>query len=175
VSTRYFPVLLAIFLCVIPPRLLADKVDISCRPFGGYDEDVCEISMIRLLADPQKFDGKIVRISGFFADGAAPLLFFDEGAYSSSRTVDSVLIKIHKDIYKNTIINSNRSFVIVIGRYSANVRTIPEGASAERISGAVDVIEASRSIGPWGYNEPPGSLMKADESGGGRNKGETRW
>lgn len=134
-----------------------------CRPLGGYEEDVCEVSMIRLLADPQEFDGKIVQVSGFFSDGPAPLLFVDEGAYSTSRTIDSILLKVEPGKYTDVLLRENRSFVIVIGRYDAKQRFIPEGASAERIGGSIAVSEAGRTIGPWGYSESSSLLDNKDK------------
>lgn len=131
-----------------------------CLPLGGYNEDVCEISMVRLLATPNEFEGRIVRVSGFFADGGAPLLFLDQAAYSISRTVDSVLLNVGPGRYANVLLRENRSLVVVIGRFSSKDRVIPEGASAERISGTISVIEASRTNEAWGHNDSPSSLMK---------------
>lgn len=135
-----------------------------CRPLGGFEEDVCRVSMTRLLADPATFDGKILQLSGFFADGRAPLLFLDESAYSTSRTIDSILLTVENERFSKVLLRENRSFVIVIGRFDAKVRAIPEGSSAENISGSMAVIEASQTIGPWGYDEPPGSLMNKEKN-----------
>lgn len=155
-------------LLVALPLCLSAKLDQHplCHTIGNYDEDVCEISMIRLLANPGEFDGRIVQITGFFADGSAPLLFMDEEAYSSSRTVDSVFLKIELGRYADVLLRQNRSFVIVIGRYSAKDKVIPEGASGERIGGSIAVSEASRAVGPWGYSDPPSSLMKRQRGDG---------
>lgn len=134
-----------------------------CLPLGGYDEDVCEVSMVRLLATPSEFEGRIVRVSGFFADGVVPLLFLDHAAYSISRTVDSVLLNVGPGRYANVLLRQNRSLVVVIGRFSSKDRVIPEGASAERISGTISVIEASRTNEAWGHNDLPSSLMKREQ------------
>lgn len=135
-----------------------------CLPLGGYAEDVCEVSMVRLFANPDEFEGRIVRVSGFFADGSVPLLFLDQTAYSISRTVDSVLLKVDSGRYANVLLRENRSLVVVIGRFSSKDRVIPKGASAERISGTIAVIEASRANEAWGHNDSPSSLMKQQTS-----------
>lgn len=166
-STKSFSIIVFFAAFASCQCIAADKIGAPiCRPLGGYKEDVCRISMTRLLAEPAAFDGKILELSGFFADGPAPLLFLDESAYSTSRTIDSVLLNVEIGRFSRVLLSENRSFVIVIGRFNAKDRTIPDGASAESVSGGMTVIEASRTNGPWGYDKPPSSLMVREKNQG---------
>lgn len=132
----------------------------ACGWMGGYEEKVCDVSLYRIVANPKEFDGRIVRVVGFFADGPAPLLFVSRDAYETSSTVDSIRLRAGSGEAMSALLRKNRSFVIVIGRYRSADRLLSEKESSSVVSGNIAVDSAGPSVGPWGYEEPPSSLMR---------------
>jgi hypothetical protein len=158
ITTKYIFVLTLLITC--STSIAADEKDPHCVAFGTLEETVCRISMHALIARPERYDGKLVQLTGYLADGPAPLLFVGEDAWSTSRTIDSVALKVEADSVKRQINQLGRTYAVVLGRFRSKDSFL-SGASSEPISGSIQVQEVGRPIAPWGYAEPVPSLLKS--------------
>jgi hypothetical protein len=157
---------MVIMFVVAPIGSAADDSSNRCVVFGTLGQPVCKVSLYELFVFPERYDGKLVQVSGFLADGPATLLFIDQGAWSTSRTVDSLVLRMKSKSAEENLDQLNRSNVMLLGRFHSKDRYLKE-ASSEPISGSIDVEELSRPIAPWGYAEPIPSPHKSEDSSDG--------
>lgn len=48
---------------------------VRCTGFGGFEEKVCPVSMLALVANPDVYSGKVVAVQGVVADfGGTPMI-----------------------------------------------------------------------------------------------------
>lgn len=136
----------------------AEAKNYKCVNFGTIEEKVCRVSMYEIIFAPEQYDGKLIQITGFFSDGAAPLIFLGQDAYMTSRTVESLLVRVEDEVIRKALSQLSRSHILILGRFRSKDHFL-SGVSGESISGSIDVKEASRAPGPWGYTEPMPSLL----------------
>lgn len=127
----------------------------GCHATGGSNEDVCEVSMTALVANPEVYDGRIVRLIGFLADGRFPILFMSKEAYMASVVADGVALDRPKDKETvNKLTSRDRSMVIIQGRFSAKGESAT-GMGADMTAGSLlEITRVGGSQTPWGLVQP---------------------
>ena len=89
-------------------------------PKGGPDENVADVSLIQLIANPQLYDEKRVRITGFLDlqfEGDA--IYFHREDFDNGLTKNALSIEVPRDITKAQIKAINDHYVICTGMFAA--------------------------------------------------------
>jgi len=152
---------MAAFLALTPMVGCATDADPACHLWGGSDEPLCEVSIITLLSKPERFESKLVKVSGYFADGSMPMLFVGRDAADMSDVAQGLALRVsaEKKEVVDRLIQVGRGPVTVIGHFTG------KGASTDDVvgyktGGQVEVIQAGSAPNPWGYTQPIPSLLK---------------
>ena len=88
-----------------------------------WREDVTDVSIIQLISNPEKFDGKYVRFIGFVSvafEGDA--IYLHEDDYKYGLTKNALWLSLTKDIYEKQSRKFDRKYVLVEGTFSARNR-----------------------------------------------------
>lgn len=65
---------------------------VRCRGFGGFEEKVCPVSMLALVANPDAYNGKLVAIQGVVADFGGTALILPNSQFAEDRDSASAII-----------------------------------------------------------------------------------
>ena len=87
----FFKAALTMVLLIISAR---DVFANECREHSLLDEPLCSISMIRLIANPERFDGKMVRFNAvvrLIEDGPVEL-YYSQESFLRQSSIEAVEI-----------------------------------------------------------------------------------
>ncbi len=116
------PIFLALLLAVFFTRAQQGvSQNAGYYPQGGVDYGPQDVSLIQLIANPQFYDMKRVRVIGYLHlefEGNAIYLHREDFEYGISN--NALSINLPKDITANQIKSVNDRYVICSGRFSAN-------------------------------------------------------
>jgi len=110
----------------LPLKTPDGRFGTSCYVISGISkEELCEVPFARLLATPERYDGKIVRVTGYLINiKSSPygslMLFANKSSFDSGAEIEGIILrdgKIPKKMEKK--INSGVWPVYVIGRFNA--------------------------------------------------------
>jgi hypothetical protein len=108
----------------------------------SWRDGATDVSIIQLISNPEKFDGKYVRLIGFvrvaFEDDA---IYLHEEDYKYGLTKNGVWLNLTKDIYEKQSRKFDRKYVLVEGTFSAKDR-----GHMGLFSGAIENI---KRLQPW--------------------------
>ncbi|MGB7987584.1 MAG: hypothetical protein WCF54_20650 [Terracidiphilus sp.] len=116
-----------ILLCVASVLLLISGLPSFAQmagyyPKGGPDDGVEEVSMIQLIANPQAYDNKRVRIIGYLHlefEGDAIYLHREDFDYAIDK--NALWVNIPKDMTKEQMKAVNNFYVICTGTFRAGM------------------------------------------------------
>ncbi len=93
--------------------------------------DEQSISLIRLIANPEAFDGKYVSVQGYLtlSDDYEHSLFLDENAYRAGLTANTVAVDLDgsSEETKARARERNRQYVNIAGRFKAGPTSFSSG------------------------------------------------
>ncbi|WP_423146446.1 hypothetical protein [Rubrolithibacter danxiaensis] len=86
--------------------------------------DQFKISVIRLIATPEKFDGKTMQVVGFLSmDREAPVIFLHKEDYENYLIENSILIDLSSDFIKTkNLKNYDKKYIIIEGTFEMDKR-----------------------------------------------------
>ena len=123
-------------------------------PKGGPDENVEDVSLIRLIANPQAYDNKRVRITGFLDlqfEGNAVYLHRED--FDHGLTKDALWIDVPTNINQSQIKAINDHYVICTGKFVASMHGHMGMFSGE-------MTDITR-LQPWGASLRPPTTTRA--------------
>jgi hypothetical protein len=107
---------------LVAPSCSAHAQTAGYYPKGGPDIEAEDVSLIPLIANPQAYDRKIVRITGFLHlefEGNAIYLHGEDFQYSLTK--NALWINVPKDMTQGQIKAVNDQYVICTGRFVAGM------------------------------------------------------
>lgn len=155
-------VILVVLLCSCRNQVNegADRLNTICAGRGGEVTDPCPISFITLAANPDLFDGKYLRVSGFYMKGPDHLLFSDKESADAGVVANAVLVS-SSLVDAQLSVDRNGHYMLVAGKflYAAPVKGEFTGSNARGLLG--EMIEAQIVRGTaigipyecWGHRE----------------------
>jgi hypothetical protein len=99
--------------------ILAFLLSVGLADGVAADQPI-DVSMIQLIADPQKFDGQIIRVIGFLHlefEGSA--VYFHREDFERSMLQNGIWIELTESQQKSSV-KLNNGYVLVEGRFSAS-------------------------------------------------------
>jgi hypothetical protein len=91
-------------------------------PKGGADIDADDVSLIQLIANPQIYDGKIVRITGFLhLEFEGNVIYLHREDFRYGLTKNGIWLNTPKDMTKNQMKVVNDQYVICTARFVARM------------------------------------------------------
>ena len=89
-------------------------------PFDEFD--ISDISLIRLIATPEKYDGKQVRVIGYLnLEFEGNAIYLHKEDYSKALSTNGFSVDFTKKIVdKKNLYNYNKSYVLIIGTFDMN-------------------------------------------------------
>lgn len=144
-------VALIFFVCAAAKADEKKKLS-GCHQAAGLKEEVCSVSMVALIANPDKYDGRLISVTGVFADGKYPILFVNTESYMHSVVTDGVVLERPKsdDLVKIFSLN-DRSSMTVYGRFSSEGVYVDDFGAKLTAGKIFDIFRAGGSGMPWGY------------------------
>lgn len=94
----------------------------SCYTFNNFGgKEVCEVPFVRLLTTPEKYDGKIIRVTGYLINvHGSPVLFANKSSFDSGVDMEGLALKEVKIPQKiKRKINSGIWPVYIVGKFNA--------------------------------------------------------
>jgi hypothetical protein len=89
-------------------------------PKGGADIDADDVSLVQLIANPAKYDGKIVRITGFLhLEFEGNVIYLHAEDFRFSLTKNGIWINVPRDMTKEQMKAVNDQYVICTARFNA--------------------------------------------------------
>ena len=86
-------------------------------------EGVTDVSIIQLISNPEKFDGKYVRLIGFVrVEFEGDAIYLHEDDYKYGLTKNGLWLNLTKDIYEKQSRKFDRKYVLVEGTFNAKHR-----------------------------------------------------
>ena len=100
-----------------------EKTDTECDDYLVLPDD--HISMIQLIASPEKYENKLVQISGYcINEPEGPVLFLSEEFANQLLYENSIFIRLQKDA--SFFSDLNKQWIMIEGRYEQDNRG-PQG------------------------------------------------
>lgn len=91
-------------------------------PQGGPDNGPQEVSMIQLIADPQRYDGKRVRIIGFLhLEFEGDAIYLHREDFEHGITKNALWVNLPTDMTREQINAVNDKYVICSGTFAAGM------------------------------------------------------
>jgi hypothetical protein len=91
-------------------------------PKGGPDIEAEDVSLIQLIANPQTYDKKIVRITGFLhLEFEGNVIYLHREDFDYAITKNALWVNIPKGMTKEQMKAVNNSYVICTGRFRAGM------------------------------------------------------
>jgi hypothetical protein len=98
------------------------KPDNGYYPKGGPDLGVDDVSIIQLVANPQLYDGKRIRIIGFLhLEFEGNVIYLHREDFEFGLTKNGLWIDTPRDMNRNQIKAVNDHYVICTGTFAANM------------------------------------------------------
>lgn len=102
-----------------------------------YEESAIDVSIIQLISNPDKFDGKYVRLIGYVhLEFEGDAIFLHEDDYKYGLTRNGLWLNLTQDCCGKDIRFFNKKYVLVEGTFSAK-----NHGHMDLFSGAVDKIK----------------------------------
>jgi hypothetical protein len=97
------------------------KISSNTKPMFPTNEDF-NISLIKLIANPEKYNGKTIRVKGYLnLEFEGNALYFHKEDYDKGMNKNSIWIDIPKEIHeKATFQNCSKQYVIIEGKFDMN-------------------------------------------------------
>jgi hypothetical protein len=149
---KYFVCLIAV---ISLQASIASSQNAGYYPKGGPDLGVENVSMIRLIANPQEYDGKRIRITGFLRiefEGDAIYLHREDFDYGITK--DALWIDIPRDMTEVQRNSVNNGYVLCTGTFHA-------GGHGHMGLFSAEIGEITR-LEPWmrrPRSQPPDSMV----------------
>ncbi|TQM12257.1 hypothetical protein FB548_2188 [Pseudoxanthomonas sp. 3HH-4] len=124
----------------------------SARPFCGVSKaseaDPCHVSIYTLAAHPDYFDGKFVRISGFYTKGLMDVLFFDRDSSENVILKNAVALLDTTPQHQEKLTLRLNRYVEVVGKFSQTIREPGEfsGPSYGQFLGTLNVVKVGSAL-----------------------------
>ncbi|WP_233842210.1 hypothetical protein [Dyella sp. 2HG41-7] len=143
-----------VMLCIFTPMVNAGDIDRFCFDRGDTNEKVCAVPLTVLIARGEDFNGKLVLLHGYFANGAVPVLFASNEDFLTSNVENGVVVRVQKDSpIAARLFELNHRSVDILGRYDASPVDLTS-YHAGRASGSISSIRlVGDAYAPWGFNE----------------------
>ena len=91
-------------------------------PKGGGDIVADDVSLVQLIANPAKYDGKIVRITGFLhLEFEGNVIYLHAEDFRFSLTKNGIWIDVPRDMTKEQMKAVNDQYVICTARFNARI------------------------------------------------------
>ncbi|MFP5236501.1 MAG: hypothetical protein ACLGSD_11415 [Acidobacteriota bacterium] len=91
-------------------------------PHGGPDNGPQDVSMIQLIANPQRYDGKRVRIIGFLhLEFEGDSIYLHREDFEFGITKNALWIDVPRDMTPDQIKSVNDNYVICTGTFAAGM------------------------------------------------------
>jgi hypothetical protein len=117
---RIFIFSLCVFLFI--PGLTAVPQMAGYYPKGGPDDGVEDVSMIQLIANPQAYDNKRVRITGYLRlEFEGNSIYLHREDFDYALTKNALWIDVPKDMTNNQMRIVNNQYVICTARFRAGL------------------------------------------------------
>jgi hypothetical protein len=113
-----FAVLVAILACYVRPALAQME---GYYPKGGPDIQAEEVSLVQLIATPERYDGKTIRLIGYLnLEFEGNAIYFHRDDFTIGMSKNAVWIDLPKDIKPDEIKTVNDHYVICTARFVAS-------------------------------------------------------
>jgi hypothetical protein len=110
--------MLALALLTVGPISYGNSQMAGYYPKGGADITADDVSLIQLIANPQLYDGKIVRIIGFLhLEFEGNVIYLHNEDFRYGLTKNGLWIEIPKDMTKEQMKAVNDQYVICTARF----------------------------------------------------------
>jgi len=145
--------ILNLFVVISVLGVLASKAPAGVKgyfPNAGPDDTVQDVSIIQLIAQPEKYDGKRVRFIGFLRlefEGNAIYLHRED--FERAISSNGLWVNVSKDMTKHQQDEANMHYVICVGVLRAKRHGHMGMFSAE--------ISDVRRLEVWGWSDQPRS------------------
>ena len=114
-------ILLALTVLFILPSQTSVSQNAGYYPKGGPDMGVEDVSLIQLIANPQAYDGKRVRIIGFLRlEFEGDALYLHREDFDYHLTKDALWIDVPRDMTQDQMKSVNNTYAICTGRFRAS-------------------------------------------------------
>ena len=116
---KYFTILILCFIGLnisCHAQIKKDNIKDSLGntvPFSDFN-----ISMIRLIANPEKYDGKLIQVQGFFnlsSEGTA--LYCHQEDFQHNLTENAVLVDLSRNNLGKDVSKYKKRYVILVGKF----------------------------------------------------------
>ncbi|HEY8942153.1 MAG TPA: hypothetical protein VIM59_18295 [Cellvibrio sp.] len=125
----------------LPPQTPDGRFGTSCYSISSFGGEVCEAPFARLLATPERYDEKVIRVTGFMINVyGSPVLYVNKSSFESGADIEGIILesgKIPKKMQKK--INSGIWPVYVVGRFNAKYDNDDKIYRLGRIEGIVSI------------------------------------
>ncbi len=105
----------------LAPKTPDGRFGTPCYTITGLGGEICEVPFARLLATPERYDGKVIRVTGYLINVyASPVLFANKSSFESGADIEGITLrgaKIPEKMKKK--INSGIWRVYVVGKFNA--------------------------------------------------------
>jgi hypothetical protein len=133
----------------LAPKTPDGRFGTPCYNISGLGGEVCEVPFARLLATPERYDGKTIRVTGYLINiddspYGSLVLFANRSSFDSGAEIEGITLrggKMPKKIEKK--INSGLGGVYVVGKFNAKY---DNDDKIYRLGRMEDIIE----IDTWG-------------------------
>lgn len=108
----------------------------------GVSGEVCDVSFYRLLAFPEKYNNKYVRVTGFLVNVfGRTILFLDKSRFDADMQIEGIELKGKFDIEKDLLEKLDVGVfpVVVVGLFDATY----EGPDVKRLGAISDIKSVS--------------------------------
>jgi hypothetical protein len=130
--------------------------DRFCRILGTMKEPVCMPPLEVLIAKGDVFNGRLVRITGYFAYGDVSVLFSTRDAFMTSSVESGVVIRFPIDKkMANKLYQLNHHDITILGRYNSRPVDLSRYGAYQSGGSLSDVTQVDDASSPWGYEQPP--------------------
>lgn len=115
-------IVLALALLIGSVTTSAHAQMVGYFPKGGGDIDADDVSLVQLIASPVKYDGKIVRITGFLhLEFEGNVIYLHAEDFQFSLTKNGIWIDVPRDMTKEQMKAVNDQYVICTARFNAKM------------------------------------------------------
>lgn len=73
-------------------RTVDGRFGTKCRLWEkGFAEEICIVSFVKLIANPERYDGRLVLTTGFIINSfGTPILYMNEASYNGDLSVEGI-------------------------------------------------------------------------------------
>jgi hypothetical protein len=140
-------------------HVYAGDIDRYCVTRGYQAELECNVSMAILIAHGDEFNGKVIVITGYFANGPMPMLFASSEDFSTSNVVNGIAVRVSdKSKIVSRLFDLDHHLITIRGRYDMKPVNLTDYTGSKTSGSISDIQAVGDAYSPWGYtgtNPPP--------------------